>query len=126
MTFILSRIFGLYFIGAGLALLCNSKNFKKLCSQIAQNNSFCYLGGVISLFIGAFIVSVHNFWIMSWPVLITLIGWLSLLKGFWLLTCYKCFPIYSFMKSQSKGFYKTIGIIVILIGIFFAYKGWIY
>ena len=124
MTIILAKILGLYFLGIGVALLFNLKRFKELYQQIAQNNIFCYLGGVLALFLGAFIVSVHNVWVMEWPVTLTILGWLSLIKGFWLLVCYRCVQVFSFMSQRSNVFYKIIGVFVTLLGIFFTYQGW--
>ena len=105
MSIILSKIIGLYFLCAGLAILFNYKHFKKLYMKLAKNDSFCFIGGIIALFFGAFIISLHNDWVMAWPVFITIIGWLSLIKGFWLLICYKCTPIFKFFAKRSHAFF---------------------
>jgi hypothetical protein len=37
--------------------------------------------GCISILVGLLIVTSHNIWTPEWPLLITLIGWVALLKG---------------------------------------------
>ena len=124
MSIILSKILGLYLLSIGIAILFNAKRFKALYQKLAQNNSFCFLGGVLALFFGSFVISVHNNWLLAWPLAVTIIGWLSLIKGFWLLTCFKCKEFFTFMSKRPNGCFRMMGILVSLLGIFFIYKGW--
>ncbi len=43
--------------------------------------SVTFLNGALLFVAGISIIRVHNFWVRSWAVLITLIGWLTLLLG---------------------------------------------
>jgi len=40
-----------------------------------------YLSGTLLFIAGLSIVRVHNFWKLSWPLLITLVGWFAILLG---------------------------------------------
>jgi len=40
-----------------------------------------YLVGILLFVAGLAIIRVHNFWTRSWPVLITLLGWVIILSG---------------------------------------------
>jgi hypothetical protein len=77
----LAKILGPYcLIMAGGALL-NRGFYQKIVDDFLKNAALVYLGGVFALLFGLFIVAVHNIWDSNWPVVITLIGWLSILKG---------------------------------------------
>ena len=39
------------------------------------------LCGLLGVIVGLLIVVTHNVWMSGWPVLVTLIGWISLLQG---------------------------------------------
>jgi len=123
MTIILAKLFGLYFIALGIAGIFNPKRIGKLYQLMMQNDALLYLGGIIALFIGAFVVSVHNIWIASWPVIISIIGWISLIKGFGLVSCSGFAKSLSFMYEKSASFYRGIGLILLLIGLFLTYHG---
>lgn len=124
MTIVLAKIFGLYFLAIGLAFIINPGRFKKIYQQVAQDENFLLLGGMLALLIGAFVVSVHNNWILAWPVILTILGWWSLIKGFFLLIYPNSITLFSFLQNRSNMFYQAISVIYLVLGVFLIYKGW--
>lgn len=124
MTIILAKIFGLYFLAIGLAFILNPDRFRKIYQQIAKDENFLFIGGMLALLIGAVVVSVHNKWVLGWPVIITLLGWWSLIKGFALIIYPDSIRLFSFIQDRSNLFYRMISLIYIVLGLFFIYKGW--
>src|SRR5262245_42094612 len=114
MTTILAKILGFYYLAVGIAFLINPPRVREAYQNMIKHDACLYFGGVFALFLGAFIVSVHNTWILGWPVLITIIGWLILCKGFGILT-YKDFAQNcSFILRKSDTFYRVLGSILFL------------
>ena len=124
MTFILAKIFGLYFLGVGVACLLNPKHFRQIYKQMLKNEDGLFIGEIIALLFGAFVVSVHNIWVMDWPVIITILGWWSWIKGVALMGYSKFGNIFSFMLQKSNAFYRGLGAFMTLLGLFFLYQGW--
>ena len=77
-------------------------------------------GGIFALLIGFLIVTRHNVW-EGWPTIITIFGWIAVLKGVSLIV----FPGLAMPMFASwfknKSFLRAIGVGTILIGAFFAY-----
>jgi hypothetical protein len=48
---------------------------------IVENRAFGLSYGYASLFLGLASVLLHNYWVANWHVLITIFGWLALIKG---------------------------------------------
>ena len=48
---------------------------------IVEDRSFGLTYGFLSLFLGLTSVLLHNVWEPNWQVLITIFGWLALIKG---------------------------------------------
>ncbi|KHO18449.1 hypothetical protein [Mycolicibacterium setense] len=48
---------------------------------IVENRAFGLTYGFMSLFLGLASVLLHNVWELNWHVLITIFGWLALIKG---------------------------------------------
>ncbi len=90
-----------------------------------KNEDGLFIGGIIGLLFGAFVVSVHNIWVMDWPVIITILGWRSWIKGVALMGYSKFGNIFSFMVQKSNAFYRGLGAFMTLLGLFFLYQGWI-
>lgn len=125
MSIILAKIFGLYFLALGLAFLVNPERFRRIFPNVVNNDTFLLFGALFAVLIGAFIVSVHNEWVFSWPVIITILGWWSLIKGFGLLIHPDFIKYFSFMQNRSDLFYRSISIAYLVIGAFLTYKGFI-
>jgi hypothetical protein len=124
MSIILAKVFGLYFLALGLAFIINPDRFKKIYQQVVEDENFLLIGSMLALLIGAFVVSVHNIWVSEWPVILTLLGWWSLIKGFALLVYPNSIQLFSFIRNRSTLFYRAIGLLYLALSLFLIYKGW--
>ena len=50
-----------------------------------RNTAILYIGGILALLFGLLIVLFHNIWEASWTVIITIFGWIGIIKGIWLI-----------------------------------------
>ena len=123
-TIILAKIFGLYFIALGLAFILNPDHFKGMYQQVRKDENFLLIGGVFALLIGIVIISIHNIWIFNWSVILTILGWWSLIKGFALLAYPGTIKYFSFIDNRSRVFYRLTGLVYTVFGLFLSYKGW--
>jgi hypothetical protein len=78
---VIFQLLGLLYLAVGIGILVNQNFYRKLLEDFTQNLSASYLGGAAALVIGYLIVVYHNVWEMNWPVIITIAGWLALIKG---------------------------------------------
>ncbi len=65
----------------GAGILLNRRGYQEMIAGAARNPAVIYLAGILALIAGLVIVQVHNHWIAGWPVLVTIIGWLSIVGG---------------------------------------------
>jgi len=63
-----------------LALLINKRSLKHIW-HIAQDEVMLLFGGVMALVLGVASVLAFNVWDSTWTVIITLLGWATLIKG---------------------------------------------
>lgn len=124
MSVVLAKILGLYFLSVGLAFIINPDRLRQLYPQIKRDENFLLLGGMLALLIGAFVVALHNIWAFGWPVIITVLGWWSLIKGFGLLVYPDFIKYFSFLENRSDLFYRSISLVYLIIGLFLVYMGW--
>jgi hypothetical protein len=84
-----------------------------------------FLSGLLTLVAGLAIVLAHNVWEFNWPVIITILGWLSVGGGVFRIL----FPdsVQSMGKSMlSKPTMMTVsGAIQILLGLWLCYIGYV-
>jgi uncharacterized membrane protein HdeD (DUF308 family) len=88
--------------------------------SIWENNipAVTFLNGILLFVGGISIIRVHNFWVRSWPILITLIGWLTILLGL--------FRMFFPTAKQAGENFSTYLLLTVLfvIALFVAFKGY--
>lgn len=77
----LASIFGPVFMIMGLWMLVRTEDLEKLWVSIKGTPSVLYLGGMINLIIGFMILSLYRDWTMSLAVLVTILGYVQVLRG---------------------------------------------
>jgi hypothetical protein len=81
-TQVLAELVGPIALIAGLSLHMNKATYQKLIKEFMKSPALMYLSGFMALVIGLLMVRYHNEWSGGLPViLITLFGWLALIKG---------------------------------------------
>jgi hypothetical protein len=120
----LAKIIGPYAIVVALAFLFNPKTYQKILEDFCKNSALVYLGGIYAFLFGLLVVLFHNVWVAGWPVIITVFGWVGIIKGVWLIV----FPntVAKFTQAyQKKTPLLTISLaIVLVLGIFLVARGY--
>ncbi len=80
-SIILGQVLGLFFIIMGFLLLLRKKFLFKMFKDIKHDEGWLFLFGVLTSILGLLIIFSHNIWQDAWRIVITLIGWITLLKG---------------------------------------------
>jgi hypothetical protein len=85
-TLFLSRLIGLYCILAALSMITHKQATVETVTALLHDSSMIFVVGVISLAAGLAMVLAHNVWSGgALPVVVTIIGWVTLLKSLLLL-----------------------------------------
>lgn len=121
----LARIVAVVYLSAGLGAFFNADYYLKLYNDMSGSAGLTYLAGFMALIMGFLIVNYHNRWSRNWTVLITIIGWLSLIKGIVLIAFPQCAYNLSGFMITGWGF-KVFPYVAICLGILFGYLGFVY
>ncbi len=119
----LAKVFGIYFIVLGLAMLINRKGCQQVGETILQTPAVAFLAAFMTLIIGILLIVAHNIWQANWTLIITLLAWLIFIKG-------TVRTIWPKIDTQLKGILEKnslfilFGILYLLLGSFLAYKGY--
>ena len=76
----LAEIWGIAFVLVSLVFLVKIELLEKLL-ELAENDAVMIFFGAVTLIAGVVMVCIHNLWVPDWRVIITVLGWLTLLKG---------------------------------------------
>jgi hypothetical protein len=77
----LAKLMGPILALAGLAMLINRKELEALAQEFLRSRALFFLLGLVDFATGLAIVLTHNVWVADWRIIITLLGWLLLVRG---------------------------------------------
>ena len=77
----LAKLIGPLLLIVGIGVLINRDHYLAMARQFVGSAPLMYLGAVVGMVAGLAIVLVHNVWTADWRVLITLLGWIHLIRG---------------------------------------------
>jgi len=119
---VLAQILGIIFVVLGLSMLFNKKWTAVAIEEMIKNQGIIWLAGLVTLMIGSVVVVLNNVWTSGLPLFVTILGWLTLIKGAFILI----FPnlTFSYYKKMNKGnIFVWGGAIVFILGLVLLYVG---
>lgn len=122
-SILIAQFVGPIYLAVGLGMLLGNINMKKLMDDFMKSDGLMYLGGLMAFAFGIAVLRVHNVWVQDWTVIITIFGWLSLIKGVTLVV----FPgkMREFSKQFTSPQYLTfITWFALILGGFLTYVSW--
>ena len=117
------QAFSIVYLAIGIGMIVNPAFYKKMFSDFMENSAILYMGGIMALVIGFLIVRFHNTWTWDFSVIITIIGWIALIKGIVILVLPKHMISVSKAIINSPTFMKVESVIAIVMGLLFSFLG---
>jgi uncharacterized protein YjeT (DUF2065 family) len=76
----LAEVWGISIVVVSMAVLIRPKYLTALFAEI-ENEAKMFCLGLLSFVIGLVMVLTYNVWDTSWQVIVTILGWVTILKG---------------------------------------------
>jgi uncharacterized membrane protein HdeD (DUF308 family) len=119
---LIAKIAAVIYLSVSLGRFFSRDYYRRLSDDMYKNAALTYMMGFMAVIVGFLILHNQNLWGRSWTVLITIMGWLALIKGVLIIV----FP--NFIQRLSKPFLtaralKIIPYVTLSIGLLFGYFG---
>jgi hypothetical protein len=124
-TTFLSKLIGLYLILIALSMVTHKQATVDIMTALIHNPPLLYVIGVIAVVAGLAMVLGHNVWSGGvFPLLVTLSGWLLLIKAM-LLLFLPAEAVYGFLFAGTHfaQLFYLYSAVVLLLGLCLAYGG---
>ena len=124
-TRFLSRLLGLYCLIAALCMCLHREAIVRMVTALLQDAPLMFMVGLFTVVAGLALILTHNVWSGgSHAVLVTLIGWVTLIKGlvFWLLPADATMTLFLDRLQYARLFYLYMGLSA-LIGLYLTWGG---
>ena len=80
-SLVVARLLGAYLIAAGLFLIFRGKTVSQLMRDLFDHPAIEYLVGMFLIVLSALYLMGNNIWDGSWRTVITVLVWITLIKG---------------------------------------------
>jgi uncharacterized membrane protein HdeD (DUF308 family) len=117
----LAKIIGLYMLIVGILCIVRKQQIMTMGKELFASRITLAVSAEISLIFGIIIAVDHSIWELSWRGLITLIGYLLILKGI-IRFAYPEFAKKFASKIWNKGYWVCC-LITLIVGIYLTYCG---
>jgi len=119
---LVAKIISVIYLSAGVGAIFSADHYRRLLDDMFKNAALTYLMGLTAAILGLLLVNYHNIWATHWTVLITIIGWLALIKGVIIIAFPKFVHRFSKPILEGRGF-LLFPYIAIFMGLLFGYLG---
>ena len=124
-TVFLSKLIGLYCILGALSVMIRRQAIVETVTALLQNPSMMLTLGVITLVAGLAMVLAHNIWSGGAPpVIVTLIGWITLIRSLFVLFLPPQIVAGYFLRQlHCQQLFYFYGAISLVLGVYLTYSG---
>ena len=124
-SFFLAKLIGPVLIVIGLGLLVKQSDFREMATDFLSSRAMIFLAGLLTLVTGLAIVLTHNVWVFNWPVIITILGWLSIVGGVFRILFPDSVQSMGTNMLDKPATMTVSGIIQIVLGLWLCYVGYL-
>lgn len=117
------QLLGVSYTVIGLAILANPLYYKKMIDEYIRSAPVIFLNAFIVLALGYFFLMVNSSWSAGLPIIITIIGWLSIAKGLFILLLPKAYI--KFVKQMQLHYFTFEASMAVILGIVLLYLGFL-
>lgn len=120
----LAQLIGPVLIVIGLGLLLKKTEFREMATDFLSSRALIFVSGLLTLVTGLAIVLTHNVWEFNWPVIITILGWLSVFGGVFRILFPDSVQSMGTSMLDKPAMMTVSGAIQIVLGLWLSYVGY--
>jgi hypothetical protein len=121
----IAALLGPTLVAGAVSLLANLDKSQTIIEELSRSPAVIIIAGYAAFVPGLAIVYFHNRWTAGWPVLVTVMGWLSLAAGLVRMV----FPaqlaaLTAKIAPSAAGVFPVVAVLFLAIGGFLSFKAY--
>jgi hypothetical protein len=123
-SILLARIIGPLLLVVGAGIFVNLEHYRRLVVDFGASPLSIYMAGTLALLLGLLVVAFHNVWEWRWPVIITVLGWVTLITGAVRLVFPRLVAERSARYGRNTNIMMTTALVAVVLGGVLSYFGY--
>lgn len=124
-TQLFARILGPYLVVVTVIALVRASDVRAVLSEFGASPVWAWVSGAFVLLFGLVIVALHTRYDSAPAIMVSLIGWLTVLKGALLLAVPNDYVSAGNSLENSGGWWEAVMVVAAVTGIYLCYVGWV-
>jgi hypothetical protein len=124
-TWLMARIVGPFLAILGAAVALRAQTMPLLAPALMQDAPLVFVTGIVTLAIGLVMIAAHNWWNSPAAIVISLLGWLTAVRGAVLLLAPDIVATIAGSALQSPIPALVAGVVMAVIGGWLTFIGWV-
>jgi hypothetical protein len=120
----IAKLLGPMFLVLGVALLTRPEAFRALLREFIASGVLLYMAGFFGLLGGLALLLTHNVWTLDWRLLITLIGWTTLIRALATIFSPQWIASAGAWLIEHKGAFPVSAALDLIVGAILTYFGY--
>jgi hypothetical protein len=125
LSILIAKITSVVYLSAALGAVFNRDHYRRVVDDLFNNAALTYFMGFTAVILGFLMVNYHNNWAKDWTVLVTILGWLALIKGVLIIAVPRFVQSYSKLIFEGKGV-QFFPYVAAFLGLVFGYFGFVH
>lgn len=124
-TRVFARALGPFLVIADATAVARASDMQTLLSQFEANSLWTWVSGAFILLFGLFVVAAHPYWRGTAAIIVSLLGWLIVLRGLLLFAFPQTFVSTANGMVGAQAWWIAACVAFALVGLYLTYVGWV-
>lgn len=120
----LARVMGPFVVIVTATAVARTSEMRALLSEFGANSMWPWVTGAFVLLSGLVVVALHPYWRGVAAVIVSVLGWLTALKGLFLMAFPRTYISIADSALDATIWWWTAFIVIGMIGLYLTYVGW--
>lgn len=120
-----ARVIGPFLVAMAIAAVTRGSHLRTLLADFGATEVWPWVAGAFILLGGLAIVAFHQYWRGAAAIIVSVLGWLLVVRGLFLLFFPSTFTSLANDIVGATAVWQTAYVVMALIGLYLTYVGWI-
>ena len=123
-TRMFARVLGPFLVIVTATAVARAPHMRTLLSEFAAHSVWPWVTGAFILLTGLVVIALHQYWRGAAEVIVSLLGWMTALKGLFLLAFPQTYLSAASSAVDAVTWWRSGFVVFALIGLYLTYVGW--
>jgi hypothetical protein len=123
-TRMFARVLGPFLFISCVTAVVRASDMRTIVTDFGANPVWPWVAGAFILVGGLIIVALHQCWRGAAAIVVSLMGWLLVLRGLFVLSFPRAFMSLANSVLDASALWRTVCVCFALIGLYLTYVGW--